>query len=60
VLVLIADTVKYPLSIALRSFSQANPGVIAACAVLLLVPALLIFAMTRQALTEGMRISPKE
>ena len=60
VLVLIADTVKYPMSIALRSFSQANPGVLAACAVLLVLPALLIFAMTRQALTEGMRISSKE
>ena len=60
VLVLITDAVKYPLSIALRSFTKANPGVIAACAVLLVIPALLIFAMTRQALTEGMRISQKE
>lgn len=60
VLVLIRDAVKYPMSIALRSFSNAQPGVIAACAVLLAVPALLVFAMLREALTEGMRISGKE
>ena len=60
VLVLIRDAVKYPMSIALRSFSNAQPGVIAACAVLLAVPALLVFAMLREALTEGMRIPGKE
>lgn len=60
VLVLIADAVKFPLSIALRSFAGVNPGILAACAVLLVIPALLIFAMTRQALTAGMRISQKE
>lgn len=59
-LVLIRDAVKYPMSIALRSFSGVQPGVIAACAVLLAIPALLVFAMAREALTEGFRLPGKE
>lgn len=59
-LVLIRDAVKYPMAIALRSFSGVQPGVIAACAVLLAIPALLVFAMAREALTEGFRLPGKE
>jgi len=59
ILVLIQDAFKYPLSIALRSFSDIQPGISAACSVLFVIPALLIFGMSREQLTEGL-IAPKK
>ncbi|MBQ3265473.1 MAG: carbohydrate ABC transporter permease [Ruminococcus sp.] len=43
VIVFITDEEKYPLSVALSSFSSSDPGVIFACGVIFMIPPLLLY-----------------
>lgn len=60
IVALLQDTALYPLSVALSSFSAAQPGISAACSVLFVIPALLLFGMTREQLIDGLHIRKKE
>lgn len=60
IVALLQDTAMHPLSVALSGFSAAYPGISAACSVLFVVPALLLFGMTREQLIDGLHIRKKE
>jgi len=60
IIALLQDAALYPLSVALGGFSATHPGISAACSVLFVIPALLLFAMTREQLMEGLHIQKKE
>lgn len=60
IVALLQDTALYPLSVALRGFASAHPGISAACSVLFVIPALLLFGMTREQLVDGLHIRKKE
>ena len=60
IVALLQDTALYPLSVALSGFSVTHPGISAACSVLFVIPALLIFGMTREQLIDGLHIRKKE
>lgn len=60
IVALLQDAALYPLSVALGDFSATHPGMSAACSVLFVIPALLLFGMTREQLMEGLHIQKKE
>lgn len=60
IVALLQNAALYPLSVALGDFSATHPGISAACSVLYVIPALLLFGMTREQLVEGLHIQKKE
>jgi len=59
IVALLQDALLHPLSVALSGILAEQPGINAACSVLLVVPAILIFGMTREQLTDGLHIQKK-
>ena len=60
IVALLQDTTLHPLSVALSGFASAHPGISAACSVMFVIPALLLFGMTREQLIDGLHIRKKE
>lgn len=60
VLVLIRQIVKYPLAIAIQEMDTIQPGVWAACCVLLAIPVIFAFTACRDVLVDGLMPPKKE